>query len=250
MSQDQVLESVVEHHTDMLMVEELKCDPAFAAWFAEKCGLSPLPVTYVRNSVWDSSRESDVLVHFGGNSGCAVLIENKVTASLSLNQAEDYRRRGEARIENGQTSAYRTCIFAPSAWLRLHTEHGFDVAVTYEDIAEAIERSSGTRPQWRASVFRQGASRAARKLTFSDEQVASFLRMYYAFAQKHYPELGTSRSTGLRLLIVVYPLGLEKALQLGRYVDVQHNIPEQRMKITIGRCSKADAEAALGTLEH
>lgn len=245
---EDVLESVVEHHTDMLLVEELKCDREFAVWFAERCGVAPEPVTFVRNSVWDAERESDVVVQFGGASGSVVLVENKVTASLSLNQAADYHKRGQVFVGNGQSAKYRTCIMAPTAWLDVHPQHGFDVGVSYEELAEVIARIDDTRASWRANVFRQGARRAKRKLTYSNEQVAQFLRDYYGVARERYPELGTARSTGQKSLTVVYPLSLGSKLQLGRYVDVQHNIPEQRMKITITSCTKPVADDALSSL--
>ena len=120
--EDNVLESVMEHHTDMLLVEELKCDPDFARWFAEHCDVRPEPVTFAKNSVWDSTRESDVMVQFGGTDGNVVLVENKVTAPLSPDQARDYHRRGKALVSEGKCSAYRTCIMAPAAWFAAHDQ--------------------------------------------------------------------------------------------------------------------------------
>lgn len=248
MTEENVLESVLEHHTDMLMVEELRCDAKFSYWFALRCGIAHAPVSFVRNSVWDSTRESDVLVQFGDTSGHAVLIENKVTAPLSLNQAEDYHRRGAALVSEGRCSSYRTCILAPATWFIVYPEHGFHVGVTYEDVAEAIACGGNVRAQWRSNVFHQGARRATRKLTFSNEQTAVFLRSYYAFGIEHHPELGTKRSTGLKSTIVVYPLKLDKELGLGRYLDVQHNILEQRMKIAIGWSDKPSVESILADL--
>lgn len=244
MSEDNVLETVLEHHTDMLMVEELRCDADFSRWFATRCGIPHGPVTFVRNSVWDATRESDVLVHFGDASGHAVLIENKVTAPLSLNQADDYHRRGAALVAQNRCAGYKTCILAPATWISVYSEHGFDCGLTYEEVAEAVDRGNSSRSQWRAEVFRQGARRAKRKLTFTKEETALFLRDYYAFADAHYPELGTKRSTGFKGTIVVFPLALGKGS--GRYLDVQHNIQEARMKIAVYAASKAAVEAALG----
>jgi hypothetical protein len=188
------------------------------------------------------------VVQFGDASGCAVLVENKVTAPLSLNQAEDYRKRGQAWVAEKRSAAYRTCIIAPATWLGVHSQHGFDVAVSYEEIADKIAENEDPRSLWRADVFRQGGRRAQKKLTFSNDQVAEFLRTYYAVARERCPELGTASSTGSKSLIVVYPLSLGRKLELGRWVDVQHNIPDQRMKLTIGSCTKADAEAALSSI--
>lgn len=214
MSEMDALEAVMEHHTDMLMVEELRCDPKFSVWFAARCGVAPGPVTFVRNSVWDATRESDVFVQFGAADGAIVLVENKVTAPLSLDQANGYHQRGATLVSEERTSAYRTCLIAPSAWFAVHSQEQFDVGITYEEIADAIERDGNARARWRASVFRQGARRAKRKLTYSNEQTAFFLRSYYAIAKEAYPELRTDQNTGLKSLIVVYPLGLGKTLQL------------------------------------
>jgi hypothetical protein len=88
----------------------------------------------------------------------------------------------------------------------------------------------------------------ARKLAFSDEQLARFLRSYYVLARQSHPNLKTDKSTGLKGTIIVFPLALGSALRTGRYVDVQHAIVERRMKITISRADLRSVQGILGEL--
>ena len=167
---DRKLSNVLERDVDLLLLEEVQCNPRFAEWISDRSGLQDdYDLVGAWNSLVTADGESDLVIVF--NEGVrtkqlpefptnhlALMIENKIDAAFQPDQANRYRRRGEAGIEEGQWSGYVTVLIAPKRYLETMTdEHVFDVTIPYEEIARELDSYGDARSKWRADVLRQAA---------------------------------------------------------------------------------------------
>ena len=116
-----ILEAVSERDVDLLILEEMSVNRTFIEAFLAEIGLDELQQWKVFHSVTDSALgETDLLVRLvlGGGRTRAVLIENKIDAIAQPEQANRYKLRGEAGIENGDWGSFSTCIMAPERYLQ------------------------------------------------------------------------------------------------------------------------------------
>ena len=164
------LDRVIERDIDLLLLEEVHCNTNFAGWLRDR---SEIGGNCTFDNAWNSlataDGESDLIAIY--NEGkltrqrpqdepvhIALMIENKIDAAFQPNQAERYRKRGQAGIEAGHWSKYVTILFAPKQYIKNMTgEHVFDLAISYEEAAKELNSYSDPRSLWKAEVLRQAA---------------------------------------------------------------------------------------------
>lgn len=164
------LSNVLERDVDLLLLEEVQCNPRFAEWLRDR---SSIPDDYELIGAWNSlattDGESDLVVVY--NEGVrarqrpddepfhlALMIENKIGAEFQPDQADRYRIRGEAGMTASQWSQYTTALLAPERYIKSMTgEHVFDVTITYEEIAQELASYGDARSDWRSEILRQAA---------------------------------------------------------------------------------------------
>lgn len=194
------LDKLDERDVDLLLLEELICEPAFQERLA-KLALPAEDATFVEasNSVCSTSHgESDLIaIYVCTGSAVALHLENKISASFMPEQAERYRRRGDQGIRNGYWDRYVTALVAPRRYLEAdHLGHVFDRYIAYEDLIPHFERpEAGPRGAWRAAVLRQaiGGSRKSVYKRVVDDATTRFFHDYWDIASREFPRLRMKR---------------------------------------------------------
>ena len=241
------LSCVHEREIDVMLTEEVTCNPAIAAWFAARAGIEEAELSHAGDSVWDDERETDLLIVYG-RPRTALLVENKITAPLSADQAEHYRVRGDLGVTRGDWDSYLTCIMAPAAWLSAVPQHGFDIAIPYEEIAKAIG-SADPRADFRRRMLLQGAARAQARVVVAEGLLADQISHYRRIGHEIAPELGTARCTGFTMTTWkghAFRTELGKKTGSDHWINLVHRIPKGEVNITIGSATLADVAAAIG----
>lgn len=139
----QFIEAVAERDIDLLLIEEMSVSVPFRSWLLDQmfeqnvhCGQF--------SGAWHSLvhpvlGESDIVGLFEDAHGTktALLIENKIDAVAQPKQAERYRLRGLAGIQDNLWHGFRTCIVAPQAYLDTVADaERYDVRLSYESIRD------------------------------------------------------------------------------------------------------------------
>lgn len=195
------LDRVEERDVDLMLLEELSCEPGFqdlvasltldpnTSWtFLEACN-SVSPV---------SGGESDLIALFENDERiAAVMIENKITAHFMPEQASRYRLRGDKGIEAGIWSEYVTVLIAPQRYLQAdHQGHVFDRYVAYEDLLQHFQRAdAGSHGAWRAGLLER-AFIGAKSTVYNrvpDNVTTAFFHDYWAIASSEFPDLRMKR---------------------------------------------------------
>lgn len=187
---------ICERDIDLLLLEELSVTPEFASrLISYASGERPVQVTSVRQSVTQSSGESDLEIAWRRAQGGEgrVLIENKVDASFQRNQAARYRQRAEAYIRNGACDCAWTLVVAPAAYFSSEDEkHGFDASLTYEQVQQWYEEAGlGARGVYKIRVL--AAAIAKSRLGYNpiaDDAISRFWHDYWELSLAEAPELG------------------------------------------------------------
>lgn len=194
------LDKLEERDIDLLLLEELMCEPAFQERLARLLLPGEQPkFLEASNSVCSTSHgESDLVAVYHSEGGVvAVHLENKIAANFMPEQADRYRRRGEEGIRNGHWDTYVTALLAPRRYLEAgHLGHVFDHYVAYEDLLPHFERpEGGARGAWRAAMLRQaiGGSRKSVYRRVVDEATTRFFHEYWEIASREFPRLRMKR---------------------------------------------------------
>jgi hypothetical protein len=146
------LTHATERDVDLLLIEELKCSPAFVAWFAGRVG-EALGTTMVWkcSSVAHSKRrlhnrrEIDITLHLESGTGrTVILIENKLDTDPQPRQAESYLEEAAALVKSGEAKTAHTVLVAPQAYLKRASDFTgkFSSAISYEEISQFISARS------------------------------------------------------------------------------------------------------------
>jgi len=78
-----------ERDIDLMLLEEIHCEPTFLAWIAEQAGISNGSLVQARHSVYRGNGETDVLVFVDTPKGrTALMVEDKIGAEMQPRQAE------------------------------------------------------------------------------------------------------------------------------------------------------------------
>src|SRR5207247_7110372 len=135
----------------------------------------------------------EVFIEDGSGRFTCLLIENKIYASFEPRQAERYRLRGAAYVQNGRCQGFTTILVAPRAYFGADPEDrkGFDASLFYEAIRDWFSASAlGGRVTYKTHLL----DAAVRKAKFGyqpeeDARVIDFWRSYWEIAVRMAPEL-------------------------------------------------------------
>lgn len=246
------VDRVEERDVDLMLLEELVCEPAFQSFVAANVlGEGAWLFDEAFNSVSSVSHgESDLIaVYASCERRIAVMIENKIAANFMPEQANRYRLRGQEGIQEGLWGEFVTVLLAPRRYLEAdHHGHVFDRYIAYEDLLTYFERPSlGARGEWRAAVLRRACSgsKASVYRRVPDAATTQFFHDYFGLASREYAELRMRRdpdrpakSTWVRF----FPdAGLPK------HVSVYHKAAETfAADISFARTRVEDLHAAIG----
>jgi len=188
------VEAVQERDTDLLVLEELKCNRNFTDWFLTKT------IGQVGNydfiGAWHSLSqvglgESDLAFKIKTETQEIIfLLENKIDTDFQPNQAVRYRQRGQKRIEDGECDKFHTILLAPKKYIILNDD--FDFYIEYEEIREWFLQQDdlGDRAKYKADVLEIAIEKLRRGYSpIIDEGATGFWWNYYHYANEHYPHL-------------------------------------------------------------
>ena len=192
-----ILEAVSERDVDLLILEEMSVNRTFIEAFLAEVDVGDLKQWKVFHSVTDSALgETDLLVKLmlEGGISRAVMIENKIDAIAQPEQANRYKLRGEAGIENGDWSSFSTCVMAPERYLQGTGDVSlYDHRVSYEKIIEILQVVDGIeedRRRYRIETLKLAIEQQRRGYTAKmDERVTEFWQSYHRLALQEFPEL-------------------------------------------------------------
>lgn len=195
--------AIYERDIDLLLMEEFNCNPSFCGWFSSKLELSsscPVPSTCTaRHSVASTTEEavgeSDLEIVFefdtpSGRKSVLVLLEDKVTARFTPDQAARYRSRAKDLADRKGIDEYCTVLLAPKAYLV--GLDCFDKQVPYEDVRDFFESQAANaspdiaaRYRHRAAILRHAIEKHRRGGTRANDKTRTqFFDAYYELAVK------------------------------------------------------------------
>lgn len=219
---------VIERDVDLLLAEELASSRQFLSWFLGSLGIQgTITVRSVEHSVSGPSGESDLEVFFecDGRS-LAVLIEDKIDAAFQPRQEQRYRQRGRAYVRKKKCEEFRTVLVAPSKYLGDEPEkHGFDAALSYEDIRGWFDGSAelGPRKIYKLSLLDTAIERGEGGWTLvPDANATKFWNRYWELTRILAPELNMKKpgvKPATSAFIHFYPSGLPRG------ATVIHKVP-------------------------
>ena len=192
------LEAVTERDIDLLLLEELTVNRAFAEWFviATECNeIHFAGIKSVEHSVTNRHGETDILLLYQ-TENCethAILIENKISAKPQPDQAARYRLRAQQGVAEGLWAKATICLIAPSRYLENSSFiQGYGCILSYESIMQFFRDQTGDdpRPYYRAQIVNYAIDQCRRGYTPKiDKIVSQFWHEYWLLATDHYPHL-------------------------------------------------------------
>lgn len=186
------LQSVAERDIDLLLMEELHVDHAFATWFASLAGLSSEAIfDGAWHSLSDQDGETDLLLRVRvGDERVALLIENKIGAPPQSEQDIRYHLRGQRAQEAGRYERFTTAICAPQIYLDgLPTNTAYEHLIPYEMIRDWFERQDGARARWRRAIMNEAVEQGRRGYTMRlHSGRTAFHAALWLLIQEQYPE--------------------------------------------------------------
>ncbi len=186
--------SFAERDIDVLLAEELRVNPEFARWFADCSGLPKsvdTPASCVRISVVSENGETDVEAQFTTPSGnrIALLVENKIAHSLSLDQLRRYQERGHHGQAYGYWDAFYVTVFAPGAKLLKNASLLQGIShISFEDAALFLRANgSDRRTIYRSEFLARAAVEQKLDAEGADAFRIAFWKHVYALVEERYP---------------------------------------------------------------
>lgn len=190
--------SIQEFRIDFFLEEEFTVDPDFVRAFLLACG-SPLALRsleHVAHSVSDKHGEVDLVVSLtaeepdGDTTRAVLLIEDKISAGFQPRQPERYRERGVEGVQKGWWDSFLTVLVAPKTYIP--ASHGFDAAVSLEQIKEWICRGDSARRAFKVAKIEEAIQKKnATGVQIIDADVTEFRKAYYRCLQAFNLQNGT-----------------------------------------------------------
>lgn len=218
---------VEEVMTDVVLMDLVHSCDEFMRDLCARAGISGT-MLHVRRSVYDSSHgETDVEIVVENEHGRhALLVENKIDATIMPRQFERYQLRGQTGIDAGKWSFFKVVLFSPKTYHQhLPEEHRrhVDIHLPYEDvIAFAAER-----PQFAFKKALLEAAVAGHRRGYvmvPDEPITTFYHRYYDIASVEFPQLGMRKpaAKGKGGTWVIYPPlnGLRRVGLVHKYMEI------------------------------
>tara|TARA_R110001592_G_scaffold363293_2_gene683368 strand:+ start:1185 stop:2120 length:936 start_codon:yes stop_codon:yes gene_type:complete len=185
------IESIQERDIDLLLLEELSCNFAFADWLTQEAGLPKLKVI---NRAWKSISEfglgeTDILFDYSSeHKRVYLLIENKIDANFQNEQYARYLQRATEYVNHKNCDEAYCLLVAPQTYCE--NQNDFDSYMSYESIAVRLEQEANSRSIFKSQLLSIGSEKLRRGYQpVNSLPVQSFWQAYWAFQQKHYPQL-------------------------------------------------------------
>jgi hypothetical protein len=192
------VEAVQERDTDLLILEEIKCNKNFTDWLLAKT--IRLQGDYVLIGAWHSLTqvglgESDLALKIRTEKKIILFfIENKVDAGFQTDQANRYRLRGNQRKDNRECHDFHTILFAPKRYITKNND--FDFYLEYEEVRNWFTKQTdlGLRANYKADILEIAIEKLRRGYApIINEAVTDFRWAYYDYAEKYFPNLKMKR---------------------------------------------------------
>ena len=158
------IRSFQERDIDLLLAEELRVNPEFAAWFVRRVAPDQkinVPAARTRVSVCRESSESDVVACFDRDDGGLhrVFIEDKIGAQMMPEQLERYLKRAAAERGRQECDSYSVVLFAPDAYGS--SLPGDVVRMSFEEAANALDEvHDSPHSSYKAAFLREAVNYA------------------------------------------------------------------------------------------
>ncbi|WP_053970228.1 hypothetical protein [Mangrovimonas sp. ST2L15] len=188
------VEAIQERDIDLMILEELKCNPLFIDWVLSKSiGKQD---AYTFNGAWHSLSqvglgESDLAFKISTEKEEIIfLLENKIDANFQFDQANRYRLRGQKRIESNECNSFYTILIAPENYITRNKD--FDFYISYEEIKSWFikQNNMGLRAKYKAELLTIAIEKLRRGYSaIVDEDATDFWWKYFSYANEKYPHL-------------------------------------------------------------
>ena len=190
-----IVGSLRERDVDLLLCAELHAGSRLVSLFAEATKLYGASFVRAWVSHMEEDGESDLVVMLKHNEqDVLLLIENKINAPFTPTQVERYQKRASRWRNVTGISHVATIIVAPTLYLNRADAQGFDVLISYEDIAGRIESSDDPRSRFSAKVLLEGIEAAQRGYVAQpDKKATDIWSACWELSLRHAPNLNLSR---------------------------------------------------------
>lgn len=207
-----VFSETMERDVDLLLLEEICCSPSFCAWIYDQVSaqmpvgslprLEELSCTAEHSvgATGEGYGETDLLVFVRGRESgsprtVVFLIEDKIDARFTPDQAGRYRQRLLRKVEEQACACGACVLIAPSAYLA--TAAGFDARIPYESVAGFLESRAGSldaeaaaRARHRSTLLWHAVRKHRRGYTpVIDQRITAFFDAYEAHVRQAHPSL-------------------------------------------------------------
>lgn len=233
------LKAIQERDVDLLLLEELICNPDFQSWFISK---TTNDSSWEKIQAWHSLSEpgmgeTDILVKVTkGDNQEIILIENKINAVFQPLQPERYKARGKYYLDSGACTKFCTVLIAPKFYLK--SLGAFDFYLYYEDILKWFSEAEmlGTRGMFKAQVIKTAIEKLRRGYyAIADQNATLFWSKYYQYANSNFPELNIQepphRIPKLSSFIRFYPIRITE----GKSINFIHKFAFGNVDLQLNR---------------
>lgn len=188
------VEALRERDMDVLILEEIKCNPVFRKWFLEKT-IGQID-NYEFLGVWHSLTQislGEIDITFlikNDKEKTLFLLENKIDADFQPDQADRYRLMGQQRKDEGHCDNFFTVLIAPQKYIVRNND--FNFYIEYEELRSwFIDKSElGDRAKYKADILSIAIEKLRRGYSaIIHEGATAFWKTYFQFATKNYPHL-------------------------------------------------------------
>ena len=195
-----ITNKILESDIDLILVEELKCDPDFLKLFLDQTDwpewrYDPQSVKTYR-SVSTAFGETDVtaVLTYPDGSRRALLIEDKINAPTQKEQSQRYVINGENLIQEEGYTSVKTFLVAPAKYIRNHKTDDnitfFKERITYERLIAFFKERNDVRSLLKAELLDVAVtkhSNGSDKIVNKD--ITRFWYYLRKYVKKRYPQL-------------------------------------------------------------
>jgi hypothetical protein len=180
-----------ERDIDLLLCAELHGDAALTELFRAKMNLGSASFIGAWVSHTEVDGQSDLVVGFSnGEKTTLALVENKIAADFQPDQAVRYRQRALRWAATEGVTAVLSLLVAPGDYLVRPGAEVFQIHISYEEIADAMQVQGDLRSLFLAKSLLAGVESYRRGYIMQpDEQVSNMWRRYWEAAEVVAPEL-------------------------------------------------------------
>ncbi len=195
-----IVNKIFERDIDLLLMEELRCDPDFLRLFLAKTDWPQWQFDPGRIETYQSeymeNGEADVVAVFTYPDGArrALLIEDKINAPTQKDQSQRYTKNAKQLLKRKGLKDVKTFLVAPEKYLLDHKDDAnaadFEYRLTYEELISFFESRNDPRFYNKAELLRfavEKQKRGSDKIV--DPKITEFWRRLSEHIESYYPEL-------------------------------------------------------------